>query len=79
MFPTWSDWNIQYTKKGLAKKRSRQATKTIALALGIIGGYRLYQSGLSAQDLKEVVGQILRGTLSQAILIWSLVREKLQR
>lgn len=78
VFPRWNDWNIQYTKKGLAKKRSRQATKTLALVLGIVGSYRLYHSGLGVQDLKELVGQILRSTISQVLLIWTLVREKVK-
>lgn len=33
MFPTWSDWQLTYTPKGLAKRR----TKKILTYLGMIG------------------------------------------
>ena len=37
MFPKWSDWNIQYTTKGLLKHRISQVLKVIALAATIVG------------------------------------------
>jgi hypothetical protein len=39
MFPKWSDWNIEYTRKGLIKHRISQALKALALAASIIGAY----------------------------------------
>lgn len=39
MFPRWSDWNIQYSSKGLIKQRIKQTVWTLLLAVGIMGGY----------------------------------------
>ena len=39
MFPKWSDWNIQYTTKGLLKHRISQLLKVVALAAGIVGAW----------------------------------------
>jgi len=39
MFPKWSDWNIEYTRKGLIKHRISQILKVIALAASIVGAY----------------------------------------
>lgn len=41
MFPTWSDWNISYTKKGQAKKSAMKVLNTVALLAIIVGGVRL--------------------------------------
>ncbi len=37
MFPTWSDWDITYTRKGLTKRTATRALKPLALALLILG------------------------------------------
>lgn len=50
MFPKWSDWNIEYTRKGLIKHRLSQAMKVLALAASIIGAYYIrkdFWGGLS--------------------------------
>ena len=39
MFPKWSDWNIQYTTKGLIKHRLAQTLKVIALVVSITGAF----------------------------------------
>lgn len=39
MFPKYSDWNIQYTRKGLLKRRLSQLLKVILLAASIVGAW----------------------------------------
>lgn len=39
MFPKWSDWNIQYTTKGLIKQRIKQTLQTLTLLASIVGLY----------------------------------------
>lgn len=39
MFPKWSDWNIQYTTKGLIKHRISRMIRTFILAATIVGAY----------------------------------------
>ena len=37
MFPKWSDWNIQYTTKGLIKHRIKQTMRIVVFLAGIVG------------------------------------------
>ena len=41
MFPTWSDWDITYTRKGQAKKSVMKILNILALVAVIVGGVRL--------------------------------------
>jgi hypothetical protein len=41
MFPKYSDWNIQYTTKGLLKHRLTQALEVLTFALTILAAYRI--------------------------------------
>ncbi|KAI4191343.1 MAG: hypothetical protein L6R41_000130 [Letrouitia leprolyta] len=41
MFPKWSDWDLQYTRKGLVKKRARQILNMLLLASVMIGAFFL--------------------------------------
>jgi len=65
MFPRWSDWNIQYTTKGLLKHRISQILRTVALVAAIVGAYYIrkdVRGGLLA--LSAVVRQyVKRGIL----------------
>lgn len=62
MFPTWSDWQITYTSKGLAKKRAKSALTYLAYAAAIAGiiCLRRAKNGASVKDmLKTYVRQAL--------------------
>ncbi len=41
MFPTWSDWDITYTRKGQVKRSVKRVLNVVALAAVIVGGVRL--------------------------------------
>jgi hypothetical protein len=41
MFPTWSDWDITYTRKGQVKRSVKKVLNVITLAAMIVGGVRL--------------------------------------
>ena len=61
MFPKWSDWQIQYTTKGLIKRRICRTMKLLALAALIVGAYYLrkdFQGGL--KSLRTVIVQSTR-------------------
>lgn len=64
MFPKWSDWDLQYTRKGFIKKQARGALNILLLASVIIGAYSLGQQGIGAytnlQGLKHFVRRYLR-------------------
>ena len=44
MFPTWSDWNISYTRKGQIKRSVKKVLNVVALTAMIVGGVRLRRS-----------------------------------
>jgi len=51
MFPKYSDWNIQYTPRGLFKLRMKQTFQLLVLLIPIIGAYSIgedFPGGLSA-------------------------------
>jgi hypothetical protein len=41
MFPTWSDWDIKYTRKGQVKRSVKKVLNVVALAAMIVGGVKL--------------------------------------
>lgn len=60
MFPKWRDWHIQYTPKGLLKRRVWQALKYVAFAAAIVGVYRARRGGVALAampDLLRVLGR----------------------
>lgn len=60
MFPTWSDWDFKYTRKGLFKKSVSAAVKSIALLamLYTIGKQKQKGMGLRAQ-MRSVVQHVM--------------------
>ena len=60
MFPKWSDWNIQYTTKGLVKQRIKQTLQVVTLLASFVGLYYVrndVRGGLRALDssMKQMV------------------------
>lgn len=42
MFPTWSDWNITYTRKGLVKRGAKRLMR-ILLFMAVVSAFRLWR------------------------------------
>lgn len=63
MFPTWSDWDITYTTKGLLKKRIKTLLSLLTYAAGIAGLYRLRKAGFAISDLPDLMRTLLRLSL----------------
>ncbi len=63
MFPKWSDWQIQYTRKGLLKERIRQGLSLAIFAAMIVGLYqaRRLPGGISA--LPSMLRQHFKGLI----------------
>ena len=62
MFPTWSDWDISYTRKGQRKKLMKRVFNVVALAALIIGGVKLRRD-LEGRNLLEIVKRYVRMVL----------------
>lgn len=56
----WSDWNIEYTAKGLAKIRMRKVRRVLAFMLAIGVFWRFRSSGWGLGDLKGLVMTAVR-------------------
>ena len=54
-FPTWSDWNIQLTTKGLIRKRVGQLIRAVSIGLLLVATYRLRQSGIKLKHLPTIL------------------------
>jgi len=67
MFPKWSDWNINYTRKGLIKLRAMQALKVLLTAAAIIGAYRAKQSGAGLHYFGNMLNRCRNTLLSTTI------------
>ncbi|KAL2067282.1 hypothetical protein VTL71DRAFT_1706 [Oculimacula yallundae] len=64
MFPTWNDWDIQYTRKGLVKKSALTLLKSLALVVMILGIIKQKQDGLLPKTkayLRRVARTLLFG------------------
>ncbi|KAL8802400.1 MAG: hypothetical protein Q9182_003823 [Xanthomendoza sp. 2 TL-2023] len=74
MFPKWSDWDLQYTRKGLLKKRARQASGILLLVAVIVGAYALRQQGSGVFSGLQSLNHLLRKYMKQSLIsVWGLV------
>lgn len=64
MFPTWSDWNIKYTRKGIIKRGVVQVVRVVALLAAITGAYQYRAGRLRGASLASV-GNVLRDIVGQ--------------
>lgn len=60
MFPKGGDWNLEYSTKGIVKKRTRQVAQYGLLIGAVMGTYRLKYYGGSFLELPNLWGQYLR-------------------
>ncbi|KAF2842322.1 putative flavin-binding monooxygenase [Patellaria atrata CBS 101060] len=54
MFPTWNDWDIKYTKKGIRKQKLRKSAEILAFTLALLAVYNARQQGLGIFDIKRL-------------------------
>jgi hypothetical protein len=76
MMPKWSDWNVEYTKKGKARILRTRALRLLAVALAVVGAYRARQNGVRLTDMREVIGQVLQGSLARLLQASTMLREQ---
>lgn len=63
MFPKWSDWQVQYTRKGLLKERIRQGLNLVILAAMIVGLYQARRSPGGISALPSMLRQHFKGLI----------------
>ncbi|KAL8970514.1 MAG: hypothetical protein Q9183_001485 [Haloplaca sp. 2 TL-2023] len=74
MFPKWSDWDMEYTRKGLLKKRFRRAASIFLLAWVIIAAYTLRDRGSGVYGSLANYNNFLRRFFKQGLTtVWGLV------
>ncbi|TVY82411.1 Baeyer-Villiger monooxygenase [Lachnellula suecica] len=74
MFPTWQDWDLTYTPRGLAMKRLRLLLKSFAVLAAFVWALRLRRKG---QSSKKAVKDAARDVLQRGALILQWVAGKL--
>ena len=77
MFPTWSDWDIKYTAKGLLKQRVKKSIGILALVGAIIAFIRLRKNPPSVADLKALLRNYVKCSLLTGANILQVVETKL--
>lgn len=60
MFPKWSDWHIQYTRKGLIKKRMRQGLAYVSFLAALVGFYQARKDPRRANSLPFLLRRQLK-------------------
>lgn len=75
MFPTWSDWQITYTSKGLAKKRTKTALRYLAYAAAIAAIIRLRRNN-NGQSVKDLLKAYVRQALLTGAVVLQAVGSK---
>ncbi len=79
MFPKWKDWNLQYTRKGLLKKRAGRALRICALVAVIVGAYNLRKDGGSLGNLPGLLRQIVRSSLLTVLDLNQAVNQRIRQ
>lgn len=67
MFPKWKDWNLEYTFKGILKKKVGKALRYGLLIGAIVGAYQLKKSGESFVDLPGLWGRYFKDRLTEVL------------
>lgn len=74
MFPKWSDWEVQYTRKGLLKRQARQALKVLLVASVVVGAYTLRREVLEGLTSSGGTSYVLQSYLKSGLLgLWGRV------
>lgn len=73
MFPTWSDWNISYTRQGTLKRRRKAFFRSMLLLALFSGALRL---GLNGQNWTSVK-PLLMSCVKKALLISASTMQKI--
>ena len=76
MFPTWSDWRITYTRKGLRNNTIQRGMQLILFSLLIVGIYGFYRSSGISKILFHDGGLYLHSSLAHVLdhLSWVLTQ-----
>jgi len=62
-FVNWQDWNIRYTKTGIARRRTKQAARLVGLTLVLVAVYRARLQGKSLTDIQMLIRSVLVNAL----------------
>ena len=77
MFPTWSDWDILYTRKGLIKKRVKSLLRVLVYFSAIAGFVSLRRHGKGPADVKAMLRKFLRYAILKASGVLQRTGEKI--
>lgn len=68
MFPKWSDWDLQYTRKGLVKQQVTQALRLLLLVAVVVGAFGLRQGGSRTYPRLQDFSMLVQRSLKQGLM-----------
>lgn len=76
-FPRWADWDIAYTSKGVARMRRTRVLRVVAVAVAVVGAWRVRRSGVGVKDVRAFLEGMLQGWLARVVKGWTVVKGQL--
>jgi hypothetical protein len=77
MFPTWSDWDIKYTRKGLVKLAATRALKLLAVFATVAAIIRLRTNGQGIGHITVLMRNYVRRAILSGSVILQLAGNKI--
>lgn len=73
-FVKWSDWNIEYTSKGLARLRLKRMISVLALALAAGGMWKMGLNGVGLKECRAWASVVAQGAVQNAVQLGQRMR-----
>ena len=73
-FVKWSDWNIEYTSKGLARMRLKRMIRVLALVLAVGGLWKMRTNGVGVKECRAWAGVVAQGAVQNAVQLLQRIR-----
>ncbi|USP74246.1 hypothetical protein yc1106_01520 [Curvularia clavata] len=73
-FVKWSDWNIEYTSKGLARLRLKRMVRVLALVLAVGGLWKMRVNGVGVKDGRALASVLAQGAVQNAMQLAQRIR-----
>ena len=77
MFPTWSDWNLKYTKKGLVKRRAKMTISYLAIFSAVYALIYLRRNGKALNDFKVILKEYVRLALLSGVNLLQMIEKRI--
>lgn len=77
MFPTWSDWDIKYTTKGLIKQRAKKLFRILAFTGAVTALIRMHKNPPTAASIKGLLRNYVKFSLASGVSLFQGVEKRI--